>query len=389
MTTTSDTHRDTPPVTASHTDLMAVPDGVEAGGLPADAFAERVLAAVLGAQEMQAVHLGTRLGWYAALAEEGPLTSVELASRTGTHERYAREWLEHQAVAGYVAVDDGRADATARRYHLPAGHAEVLTDADSLAHVAPLARFLAATGRHLEAMVEAYRSGGGVSWEQLGTDAREAQAALNRPLFLRALTQDILPAVPELHAKLSGGARIADVGCGEGWSCVGLARGYPQATVHGFDVDAPSLDAARRHAAGADVSDRVSYTLGDVAADGLPGGDGAYDAVFAFECVHDMPDPVSVLAAMRRACAPDGHVIIMEELTEPEFTAPAGPQERLLYGFSITNCLLDGMAYPGSAGTGTVIRPATMTRYARAAGFTRAEILDVPAESFRFYRLHH
>lgn len=149
-------------------------------GATTDEFAGRLLTAVLGAQEVQAVYLGDLLGWYRALAAGSPLTSVELAKQTSTAERYAREWLEHQAVCGYVTVDDAGAAPTERLYRLPAGHAEVLTDADSLAYVAPLARFVAGVGKHLDRLAGAYRSGGGVSWEELGEDPREAQAATAR-----------------------------------------------------------------------------------------------------------------------------------------------------------------------------------------------------------------
>jgi 2-polyprenyl-3-methyl-5-hydroxy-6-metoxy-1,4-benzoquinol methylase len=362
-------------------------------GLPAEAFAERMLAASLGTLEIFAVYFGDRLGWYRALHEQGPLTSTELAHATGTAERYAREWLEQQAVNGYVTVEepahDAAGDAAAhRRYGLPAGHAEVLLDGDSLAHVGPLARMFAAAGTHLDDIVEAYRTGGGVSWQELGADAREGQAAMNRPLFLHALAQQVLPGVADLDARLRAGARVADVGCGEGWSSIGIAAGYPRVTVDGYDVDVPSIEAARRHAATRDVVDRVTFTHQDVAARTL--GDGTpYDAVFAFECVHDLSDPVGFLRTIRSAVADDGFAVVMDELTEDAFTAPAGPWERMLYGFSITTCLVDGMAHEGSAGTGTVMRPQTLERYAVAAGFSRIEILPSPEDiAFRFYRLH-
>ena len=370
---------------ATPTDLFTAP----APGLPAGAFVDRILAACLGTMEIYAVYFGDRLGWYRALHEQGPLTSTELAHATGTAERYAREWLEQQAVNGYLAVEtDGADGAGHRRYRLPAGHAEVLLDADSLAHLGPLARMLAAGGLHLDDIVEAYRTGGGVSWQRLGANAREGQSAINRPLFLNVLAQQVLPGVAELDARLRAGARVADVGCGEGWSSIGIAAGYPGVTVDGYDVDVPSIDAARRNAATRDVADRVTFSHHDVAELSL--GDGTpYDAVFAFECVHDLSDPVGFLQTIRSAVTDDGFAVVMDELTEDAFTAPAGPWERMLYGFSITTCLVDGMAHEGSAGTGTVMRPETLERYAVAAGFSRIEILPSPGDvAFRFYRLH-
>lgn len=351
-------------------------------GASVSEVADRLLAATLGAMELSAAYLGDRLGWYRALADHGPLTSVELASETGTAERYAREWLEHQAASGYLHAD---LTGPTPRFAIGDGAREALTDVDSLAYLAPLARFVAASGRVIDDLVEAYRHGGGVSWEQLGADAREAQSAMNRPYFLHALAQESIPAVPALDGLLRAGARVADVGCGEGWSAIGVARQHPDVTVDGFDVDAPSVAAARRHAAAAGVGERVRFSTTDVAA---LDARGAYDVVMAFECVHDMSHPVAVLEAMRGMAAPDGYVLVVDERTDETFTAPADPVQRLFYGFSLLCCLPDGLSAEGGVGTGTVMRPATLARYAEEAGFSRVEVLPVEHDMFRFYRLH-
>lgn len=348
--------------------------------LTTEQFAEKIFTAVLGAAQVQALYLGDRLGWYRVLAEEGPLTAAELAHRTGTVERYAREWLEHQAVSGIVVADLNHEPS---RFWLPRPYADVLVDADSTSFMAPMARFFAATGVRLPDLVDAYRNGGGVSWEQLGIDAREAQGALNRPLFLRQLTSEILPQIPDLHRLLQAGARLADVGCGEGWSAIGLALGYPACDVDGYDIDEPSITAAKRNAARHGVSERVSFRVADAAA--LPSA--GYDAVFAFECIHDLPDPVAVLSAMRRIAKPGAPVVIMDERTADTFTPDAGPVEELLYGYSIVCCLPDGMSHGGSVATGTVMRASTLDGYARSAGFDGAIPLEIEHDFFRFYRL--
>lgn len=354
----------------------------------ADVFSQRVVAATLGALDAFAIHLGRTLGWYRALADHGPLTSVELARRTGTQERYAREWLEQQAVGGWLLVDDPSPIATERLFRLAPGAVDALTDPDSLAFSAPLAGFAVAIGRRFDDYVEAYRTGGGVSWAQLGPDARAAQSAVNRPLFLRLLAQEIVPTLPELQAILAGGAaRVADIGSGEGWSSIGLATAFPAATFEGFDVDEPSVDAARRHAAEHDVQDRVTFTCADAAR--LRGSRaGSFDVVMAYECVHDLPDPVGVLAAMRAIARDDAYVLVMDERTAESFAAPADPTERLLYGYSILCCLPDALSTPGAVGTGTVMRPSVLAGYAEAAGFSRLEVLPVENPDFRFYRLH-
>jgi hypothetical protein len=251
-------------VTAPTTDLFGTPSPDAA----AEPFAERVMACLLGADELLAVYLGDRLGWYRALRDHGPATSDELARRTGTAERYAREWLEHQAASGYLAVTTADRSAPTgsgeRRYALLPGAAEVLTDEDSPLYLAPQSRFVAAAARSLDALVHAYRHGGGVGWAELGVDAREAQAHTNRPLFLHHLAQDLLPAVQDLDARLRAGARVADVGCGEGWSGIGLALAHAGVSVDGYDVDEPSVAAARRHAAEAGVADRVRFRVAGV-----------------------------------------------------------------------------------------------------------------------------
>ncbi|HSP04806.1 MAG TPA: class I SAM-dependent methyltransferase [Acidimicrobiales bacterium] len=350
-----------------------------------DDFVERLVGAVLGAQEVQGVYFGHRLGWYDALADHGPMTSTQLAAATGSNERYAREWLEHQAVCGYLTVDDDTAAPQDRRFSLPAAHAEVLTDQDSLAFVAPVAHLVAAVGHHLDAIADTFRTGGGVSWAQLGDEVREAQAAANRPLFLHQLGSELLPQAGDVDERLRNGARVADIGTGFGWSAIGLARAYPTITVDGFDTDVPSIEAARRNAAAAGVADRVRFHVAD-------GGDLAtptkpYDAVFAFECIHDLPDPVSVLATMRRLAGDDGAVVVMDENVAEAFHAPGDEVERLMYGYSLTCCLTDGMSHEHSAGTGTVMRASTFTGYARQAGFADVHVLPIEHDFFRFYRL--
>jgi SAM-dependent methyltransferase len=360
------------------TETTATPTDTES---TTEAFVERLFGAVLGAQLVQAAYLGDRLGFYRVLVER-PLTPPELAARTGTAERYAREWLEHQAVAGVLTVDDATAAPDERRFRLPAAHAEVLTDVLSPNHVLPLARMVAAMGQHMDALVDAYRSGGGVSWAQFGTDAREAQAAANRPLFLGALPREYFPSVPAIRDVLERGGRIADVGCGFGWSAIGLALAHPGVTVDGYDVDAPSIDAAQRNAHEAGVADRVRFHCADAAT-----ADGRYDLVTAFECIHDMPAPVGVLETMRRIAEPDGIVLVVDERVAERFHAPADETEQLMYGWSITCCLPDGLAHTPSVGTGTVMRPDTLRRYAQEAGYADIEVLPIDDAFFRFYRL--
>jgi hypothetical protein len=343
---------------------------------------ERLIEATTATLELFGVYLGTRLGLYAAMARHGRLTAPDLAEASGVHPRYAQEWLEQQAVAGFVAVDDPARPADARRYRLPADHAGVLVDPEDPAYVAPFADMVVGIGRVLDEVLEAYRDGSGVPYARYGADFRRGQGSINRPAFTADLTGHWLPAAG-LDARLSRpGARIADVGCGHGWSTIALARAYPEAEVIGYDLDEPSVAEAREHARAAGVAARFVCADAEAIADDRP-----YDAVVVLEALHDMARPADGLRAWRKALADGGTVIVVDEKVAPRFTAPGDLVERLMYGWSITHCLPAAMAEQPSAGLGTALREDTVRRLAGAAGFGSTEVVDVDAGFFRVYRL--
>jgi 2-polyprenyl-3-methyl-5-hydroxy-6-metoxy-1,4-benzoquinol methylase len=348
-----------------------------------DALAERLFLNAIGAFDLFSVYLGDRLGLYRALADHGAMTSAALAEAAGIHERYAREWLEHQAASELLDVEG---DADERRFSLPAGHDEVLLDETSLNYGAPLARAVLASIRPVDAVMEAFRNGGGVPYADYGDDLHESQAAFTRPLFENQLGKDWLPAVPEIHERLSSSepARVADVACGQGRSSIEIARAYPNAQVDGIDSDRASIEAARRNLEGSGVEDRVTFHDRNAADAGLAG---RYDLVTIFEALHDMSYPVEVLKAARALLGDGGLVFIGDERTAEEFTAPASEAERLYYGFSVFHCLPAGMVGEGAAGTGTVMRPQTVKDYARQAGFASCEVLPIEHDFWRFYLL--
>lgn len=354
-------------------------------GARRDALVERIFGSTVAAFELLGIYLGDRLGLYAALAER-PRTAPGLAERAGVHPRYAREWLEHQAVAGIVEVDDPSAGPEDRVYSLPAGHDEALVDESSLSFAAPFGQLLVACTLPVHALIDAFRSGQGVPYADYGSDLHDGQGRFTRPMFERLLAQEWLPALPGLHERLVADppAQVADVACGIGHSTIAIARGYPKVRVDGIDLDQASIERAHELHAGSEAADRVRFHHADAAAAELAG---RYDLVTIFEALHDMSDPVGVLRAARGMLAPGGRVLVGDELTAEAFDPNAGELERLYYGFSVMHCLPVGMVGEDPAGTGTVMRADTVRRYAAEAGFARTDIAPIENDFWRFYEL--
>lgn len=291
-----------------------------------DQLVDRLFGAAVGALDLLHVWLGERLGLYRTLADGGQATARELAARAQIAERYAREWLEHQAVAGLLDVDD-TGDASTRRFSLPPGHDEVLLDHESLSFMTPMALGIVGMAQALPRVREAFTAGSGVPYEAYGADTRDFISWINRPMFVQLLASEWFPRVPGLVDRLRADppARVADVGCGAGWSSIAIARGFPKTLVTGLDLDEASIGEARENASDAEVSDRVTFEVRD-AADPQLGG--TFDLVCAFETIHDMCDPVGALRAMRSLRAEGGMVLVADERTADNFTTNVEEGER-------------------------------------------------------------
>ena len=351
-----------------------------------DELVGRLFGSTLGAMDLLCVYVGDQLGLYRALVHEGPSTSAELASVAGLNERYAREWLEQQAMAGILETEDPSASDAERRYVLPAGHDEVLLDASSLNCMAPIAQLLVACALPIHAVLEAFRTGEGVPYADYGADLHEGQARFTQPMFDNLLASDWFPAVAAIHTRLSDDppARVADVACGLGRSSIAIARGYHKVTVDGIDLDGASIARARELLPGSGVEDRVAFHCRDAADPELSG---RYDLVTIFEALHDMSYPVDVLRCARGLLADGGCALVADERTADRFSLESGDVERLYYGFSVLHCLPVGMVGEDAAGTGTVIRPDTVREYAVMAGFAGFEVAPIENDFWRFYLL--
>ncbi|MGH2539884.1 MAG: class I SAM-dependent methyltransferase [Actinomycetota bacterium] len=347
-----------------------------------DPLGDRLFRSALGALDLFTVYIGERLGLYRSLADRGPATSTELAERTGTAERYIREWLEQQAATGFLGVDDPTADALERRYAIPGDHVPVLADSEDVAFQAHHAIDIARVARSLPDVVEAFRTGGGapaLPWEP------EGRAEWNRAVFLNRLGREWLPAIESVDRRLRAhpAAKIADLACGTGWSSIAMATAYPAVVVHGMDLDPDAIAIAREHATEWRVADRVRFSVADASEPVDP----PYDLVTILEALHDMTRPVDVLRAAREMLTEEGSVVIGDERVEDSFAAPASERDRYVHGLSVVACLPDAMGDPGSAATGAVMRADTVRRYADEAGFREVEVLPIEDEELRFYRL--
>jgi 2-polyprenyl-3-methyl-5-hydroxy-6-metoxy-1,4-benzoquinol methylase len=356
------------------------------GGSAAEELTGRLLGATVGAMDLVCMELGLRLGLYAALAETRGQTAAELAGRAGVDERYVQEWLQQQAVSALVDAD-GDDPATAR-FTLADGVAEVLLDETSPFYLAPVTTMLGVVQSVLPRLVDAYRTGSGVPYADYGPDAVSAQAALNRPAFMHFLTTEWLPVMADVDARLRDAARparVADVGCGAGWSSIEVARAYPHVQVDGVDEDDASISRAVATASSSGVEDRVHFAVQDAAGDWA--GDRRYDLVLFLECLHDMAHPAAALHRAREALAPGGAVLVMDMRAAESFTAPADEIERFFAGASVTWCLPQSRTAPDSAAIGTLLRPARMRSLADEAGFSGVDVLPIDYPFWRFYRL--
>jgi 2-polyprenyl-3-methyl-5-hydroxy-6-metoxy-1,4-benzoquinol methylase len=351
----------------------------------ARALALRLFMASLATAELMAAYLGIKLGLYTALSA-GPANAGELAHRSGVAPRYVREWLEQQAAAGFVRVEDASKPATERVFQLPPGHAEALTCPDSPNWIAPMTVLpVGGLAPVLPLLLDAYRAGTGVPYSAYGDDFRGGQAGLNRSIFLEQLAPWIRSHLSDVHRTLlRPGGRIADVACGAGWSTIALSLAYPRAHVVGLDLDAASIADAQRNAKASGLEARVSFELRDAADPQLQG---QFDLVCIFDSLHDMPQPVGVLAACNALRRPGAPVFLMEPRAAEHFGAPASEIERFLYAVSLLHCLPVGLHASCSAGTGTVLRPDTLRSYALEAGFAKLTVLPAEHRFHRLYRL--
>jgi SAM-dependent methyltransferase len=308
------------------------------------------------------VVIGDRLGLYRGLADGGPQTPEELAQRTGTAERYVREWLNAQAAGGYVAYDPDRG-----HYELPPEQAVALTDPESPAYLPGF--FQIALGSVIDSprILEAARTGVGVGWHEHVHDVHEGCERFFRPGYNANLIDGWLPALDGVVEKLERGARVADVGCGHGASTILMAKAYPNSTFLGFDYHGDSIETARVRASEAGVTERISFATASAAE--YPGGD--FDLVTMFDCLHDMGDPIGAALHVRETLAPDGTWMLVEPAAGDRVEDNLNPIGRAYYGFSTLLCTPASLSQEVGLALGAQAGEARIREVTSAGGFTR------------------
>ncbi len=306
------------------------------------------------------LHIGDRLGLYKAMSGVGPITSAELARRTGTAERYVREWLSNQAAGGYVTYHP--ADST---YELPAEQAMVVAEEDSPVFLAGGYEAIASCYADHEAFVDAFRTGAGVSWRDHDERLFSGVHRHFRPGYAAYLVGSWLPALDGVVDKLRAGASVADVGCGRGAATVIMATAFERSTFAGFDTHEPSIEAARSAAVDAGVNQRARF--GIASAKELPGE--GYDLVCVFDALHDMGDPVGAARRIRQALAPDGTLLLVEPNAGDALENNLNPVGRIYYGLSTVICTPGSLAQEVGLGLGAQAGERQLGAVLQEAGF--------------------
>jgi SAM-dependent methyltransferase len=346
--------------------VSTIEQAVEIDGDKLHQFVLRAVGEVGATLNAALVVMGDKLGLYRALAAGGAMSPGDLAGRTGTAERYVREWLNAQAAGGFVDYDPDSG-----RYTLPPEQAVALTDPDSPAYLPGF--FQVALGSVLDSprITEAARSGAGLGWHEHGHDVYEGCERFFRPGYNANLISGWLPALDGVVARLERGALVADVGCGHGASTILMAQAFPNSTFVGSDYHDGSIETARRRAEDAGVADRVSFEVAPATA--YSGTD--YDLVTMFDCLHDMGDPVGAARHVRGTLKPDGTWMIVEPQAGDRVEENLNPVGRAYYGFSTLLCTPASLsqdvglalgAQAGEARIGDVIGTAGFTRFRRA-----------------------
>jgi 2-polyprenyl-3-methyl-5-hydroxy-6-metoxy-1,4-benzoquinol methylase len=347
---------------------------------PAAAFALRVWTYKQGEVVSLMVHLGDRLGLYQAMAGQGPITAAELDKRTGLRERWLLEWLRGQAAAGLVESPDGDS------FELTADGASVLADeAGSLWFAAGAFQGGVASPEVIERLADAFRTGAGLSYDDLGPEGAHRVERTLGPWTRLTLVPRVLPALEGVCERLQAGVRVADVGCGSGVALLAMAAAFPASRFHGYDPSRHAIDRARAKLVDNPLANVELFQAGASALPHQP----TYDFVLTLDCIHDMPHPAEAIAAIRQAITPDGTWLIKDIRSSAEWKENLrNPMLPMMYGTSVATCMSSALSEPGGAGLGTLgFNRQLAQEMCTGAGFSRFQVHDFDDPANLYYEV--
>ncbi|HEY2108765.1 MAG TPA: class I SAM-dependent methyltransferase [Candidatus Acidoferrales bacterium] len=325
-------------------------------------FVMRAVGEMGAAMNAALIVIGDKLGLYKAMSGAGPMTSAELAKKTGTAERYVREWLSAQAAGGFVTYD-----AASGKYTLPPEQALALADETSPVFLPGFFEVVAACVKDEPKITDAFRSGKGVGWHEHDHGLFAGTERFFRPNYRAHLISEWIPALGDTEAKLKAGAKVADVGCGLGTSTILMAQAYPKSTFVGFDYHDGSIKMAREAAAKAGVGDRVKFEIAK--AKDYPGK--GFEFVAFFDCLHDMGDPEGAAKHVKESMAPDGTWMIVEPFAHDKLEDNLNPIGRVYYAASTMLCTPASLSQEVGLALGAQAGEGRLSKILKAAGFSR------------------
>jgi SAM-dependent methyltransferase len=326
------------------------------------------------------IHLGDRLGIYRAMAGQGPFSAAGLAARTGLHERWLLEWLRSQAAAGLIDTADGET------FELGVEAAEVLADEDgSLWFAAGAFQGGVAAPEVVDRLADAFRTGRGLTYDDLGPSAAHGVERMLGPWTRLALVPRILPALDGLSTRLANGIRVADVGCGSGTALLTMAAAFPRSTFEGFDPSRHAIDRARARLAGTGLTNVQLHVAPAADLPPVP----TYDFVLTLDCIHDMAKPAEAIAAIRAALHDDGTWLIKDIRAGATWNDnQRNPVLAMMYATSVATCMSSALSEPDGAGLGTLgFHRQLAEAMCREAGFTRFTVHDFDDPANLYYEV--
>jgi len=325
------------------------------------------------------IHLGDRLGLYKALTDSGLTTAEALANRTGYHPRWILEWLQGQAAA--KLIDYHHPD----QFQLSPEGIALLADEENGTDFAGGAFTGGTPPDTIDKLAEAFKTGIGLSYEDLGPNAAHRTERMLGPWIKQALVPRIIPALEGVEEKLESGALVADVGCGGGLTLTTMAQAYPNSEFHGFDPNSHAIENLKRASADTGLTNIKAFAIGG---EDLPEG-GNYDFILSFDCIHDMTQPMAVIKAVRQSLRPDGTWLIKDIRSHDDFEKNLeNPLLAMFYGFSISACMSSAMSEPGGAGLGTLgFNPRVARQMTAEAGFSRFKEHDFGEAANLYYEV--